>query len=59
MNLRTWQSRHSFTYDTAARALGVSRRTYARYLTSPHLPRWLVLACMAIDAGLDKEIENG
>jgi len=52
-DLRAWQSRHSYTYNTAAEALGMSRATYARYLSSAEvLPRWLALACAAIDAGL-------
>lgn len=51
--LRSWQSRHGYTYNTAAEALGMSRATYARYLSSAEvLPRWLALACAAIDAGL-------
>lgn len=52
-SLRAWQSRHGYTYKTAAEALGMSRATYARYLSSAEaLPRWLALACAAIDAGL-------
>ncbi|WP_428142366.1 helix-turn-helix domain-containing protein [Delftia acidovorans] len=52
-DLRAWQSRHGYTYNTAAEALGMSRATYARYLSSPEvLPRWFALACAAIDAGL-------
>ena len=58
MTLKNWQTRHSFTYNTAAAALGVNRATYARYLKRQALPRWLVLACMAIDAGLDKEMDQ-
>lgn len=52
-SLRQWQSRHSYTYETAAQALGMSRATYARYLKDPAPPRWLYLACIAIDAGLE------
>lgn len=53
-DLREWQARHGYTYDTAAVALGVSRRTYAGYLArGEELPRLLELACAAVDAGLD------
>lgn len=53
-DLRAWQERHGYTYDTAALALGVSRRTYAGYLAkADELPRMLELACAAVDAGLD------
>ena len=49
--LKTWQTRHGYTYDSAAQAL--SRATYARYLSrADTLPRWLALACAAIDAGI-------
>ena len=51
--LKTWQTRHGYTYDSAAQALGMSRATYARYLSrADTLPRWLALACAAIDAGI-------
>ena len=51
--LRVWQIRHGYTYITAAQSLGMSRATYARYLASAApLPRWLALACAAIDAGI-------
>lgn len=51
-DLRAWQARHQFTYDTAAQALGMGRTTYYDYLKKPELPKWLVLACKAIDAGI-------
>jgi DNA-binding XRE family transcriptional regulator len=44
MTLRDWQARHGFTYDTAAAALGVSRRTYARLLKREALPLSIILA---------------
>ena len=31
-DLRAWQARMGYTYDTAAEALGVSRATYAEWL---------------------------
>lgn len=49
MNLRDWQARHGFTYDTAAEALGVSRRTYARMLKRGVLPTLVLLAMARID----------
>lgn len=49
MNLRDWQARHGFTYDTAAAALGVSRRTYARLLKREALPKLVQLAMKRID----------
>lgn len=52
-NLREWQARHMYTYDTAAQALGIGRTTYYDYLKKPDLPKWLVLACKAIDAGIE------
>lgn len=51
-DLRAWQSRHGYTYVTAAQALGIGRTTYYEYLRKPELPRWLVLACKAIDSGI-------
>ena len=52
-DLRAWQARHGYTYNSAAAALGISRATYARYLAaSGDLPRMLELACAAIDAGI-------
>ena len=52
-DLRAWQVRHGYTYNTAAEALGMGRTTFAEYLKREgQLPRWLALACAAIDAGL-------
>lgn len=52
-DLRAWQARHGYTYNTAAEALGMGRTTFAEYLKREGaLPRWLALACAAIDAGL-------
>lgn len=47
--LRIWSERHGFTYDTAAEALGVSRRTYARMLKREVLPLSIILAMKWID----------
>jgi hypothetical protein len=52
-DLRAWQARHGYTYNTAAEALGMGRTTFAEYLKREgQLPRWLALACAAVDAGL-------
>ena len=52
-DLRAWQQRHGYTYDTAAAELGMGRRTYADSLKRVgELPRWLMLACLAVDHGL-------
>ena len=52
-SLAAWQQRHGFTYDTAAKALGVCRAAYARYLKLERegkpLPKMLVMACRFID----------
>jgi DNA-binding XRE family transcriptional regulator len=64
-DLREWQARHGYTYDTAAVALGVSRRTYAGYLAkADELPHMLELACKALDLmairdDLDNQSKNG
>lgn len=51
-NLAEWQKENGFTYDSAAKALGVDRATYARYLKmereSKELPLLVVLACKAV-----------
>lgn len=57
-DLRAWQARMGYTYDSAAQALGVSRATYAKWLsakTNATLDRRTTLACMAIEAGLVAE----
>lgn len=55
-DLKAWQARHSFTYDTAAEELGIGRTTYYDFLKREgELPRMLLLACRAVDAGLNKE----
>ena len=50
-SLKGWQKRHGFTYEQAADTLGVSRATYGRYVVNEFAaPRWLELACKAVDA---------
>lgn len=60
-DLRQWQQRHGFTYPTAAKALGMGRATYARYLKDPEPPLWLLRACRDVDAersGLQAPIQS-
>lgn len=51
-NLAEWQKRNGFTYESAAKALGVHRATYARYLKmqreGKELPPLVVLACKEV-----------
>ena len=59
-DLRAWQAHMGLTYDTAAKALGVSRATYAEWLRGisrttgkPVTPsRLCALACAALAAGI-------
>lgn len=51
-NLREWHERHGHTYNTGAQALGMSRTPYAQYLKKDSYPKWLILACKAIDRGI-------
>ena len=59
-DLRTWQAHMGYTYDTAAKALGVSRGTYADWLAGRsrttgkpiRIKRTAALACAALAAGL-------
>ena len=51
-DIRHWMSKNGHTYDTAAVALDISRRTFARLLTSHEVPLTIGLAISALDAGL-------
>lgn len=51
--LKAWQVRRRYTYDAAAKALGMGRTTYYDYLKKDVLPRWLALACAADEAGIE------
>ena len=59
-DLRAWQAHMGYTYDTAAKALGVSRGTYAEWLAGRSrntgkpikISKLVALACAAIAAGL-------
>lgn len=52
-DLRAWQARMGYTYDSAARALGMSRSGYAKLvLGQSRIDRRTALACAAIAAGL-------
>ncbi|WP_182466769.1 helix-turn-helix domain-containing protein [Sphingomonas gilva] len=49
--LRTWMERHDLTLDTAAAALGLSRRTIAYYLSGEQvIPKTVMLATEGYDA---------
>ena len=60
-DLRAWQAHMGYTYNTAAQALGVSRSTYAEWVSGksrttgkPVAPsRTVALACAALAAGLE------
>ncbi|CAN7641103.1 hypothetical protein LJR129_004960 [Acidovorax sp. LjRoot129] len=53
-NIGVWHLRHGHTYESGAKALGVSRATYASYLKDPdRVPRLVMLACAALDEGLE------
>lgn len=58
-NLAEWQKENGFTYDTAAKALGVCRAAYARHLKLERegkpLPKMLVMACRFIDQEAEKK----
>ena len=47
-DLAHWQKHMSFTYDTAAEALGIGRSTYAGYLKDGNIPLVVALACGAL-----------
>lgn len=52
-NIGVWHQRHGHTYESGAKALGVSRAAYANYLKHPDdVPRIVRLACAALDEGL-------
>ena len=51
-DLRAWQAHMAYTYDTAAVTLGISRATYARYISGAEIPLVVGLACSALALGL-------
>ena len=53
-DLRAWQAKIGYTYNSAADALGVSRATYARYLQSSNIPKYIGLACAALSENLNE-----
>ena len=54
-DLRAWQARMGFTYETAAAALGISRSGFAKLLAGDHpIDKRTALACAALAAGLDE-----
>ena len=61
-DLRAWQSKMGYTYDTGAAALGVSRGTYADWVAGRSrttgkpikISRTVALACAALAAGINE-----
>lgn len=59
-DLRAWQARMGYTYDSAAKALGVSRGTYADWIAGRSrntgkpikISRIVGLACSALAGGV-------
>lgn len=52
-DLRAWQARMGYTYDTAAEALGISRSGFAKLLAGAHpIDKRTALACAAIASGI-------
>jgi plasmid maintenance system antidote protein VapI len=52
-DLRAWQAHMGYIYDTAAAALGMSRRAYAEMINGrTPIDRRTALACAALSAGL-------
>lgn len=57
--LAAWQHRHAFTYEGAAKTLGLCRAAYARHLKLERegkpLPKMLVMACKHLDEEVEKK----
>ena len=52
-DLRAWQARMGYTYETAAEALGISRSGFAKLLAGEHpIDKRTALACAALAAGM-------
>lgn len=66
-DLRAWQAAMGYTYDTAAKALGVNRSTYADLISGisrttgkpKDVDRRTALACAALAAGLHEWGRSG
>ena len=53
-DLRAWQARMGYTYETAAKALGISRSGFQKLLSGANLiDKRTALACAAIAAGIE------
>ena len=53
-DLRAWLERNQLEPEAGAKRLGITSASMERHLNeSAFLPRWLVLACAAVDAGLE------
>lgn len=55
-DLRAWQAKMGYTYETAAEALDMSRSGYAKLVAgkTDRIDRRTALACAAIAAGLQE-----
>ena len=53
-DLRAWQAQMSYTYETAAEALGISRSGFAKLLAGAHpIDKRTALACAALAKGVE------
>ena len=58
--LKVWQVNNGYTYDTAAKALGVGRTTFSDWVNGrTAISRVVELACLAITHNLDKQAAQG
>lgn len=61
-DLRSWQAHMGYTYDTAAKALGINRSTYANLIAGvgrrtgepKQIDRRTALACAALAKGISE-----
>jgi hypothetical protein len=54
-----WMNRNKLTYDAAAAQLGISRRLVAYYANGQRIPRYIALACRALDSLADPLAPTG
>jgi hypothetical protein len=50
VKFKQWLKHNDLTFDGAAAALGISRRLIAYYADGQRIPRYIALACRAIDS---------
>ena len=59
-DLRAWQARMGYTYETAAAALGISRSGFAKLLAGDHpIDKRTALACNALAVGMKEWVPAG